>query len=291
MRYRIRHSTCYVYTEPVSLCHNEVCLRPRNAARQKCHQIELDVSPPPDTMARRADYFGNQIEFFTVQERHKRLEVTCQSEVTVEPFAPPMASLTPPWEDVAETMRGNDACRHLEAVQFVYESTYVRYHEQLAQYALQSFPARRPVIEGALDLMHRIFKDFKYDTRATNVMTPIAEVFDLRRGVCQDFAHLMLGCLRSLGLPARYVSGYLQTTPVADQERLIGADASHAWVSVYCPSFGWVDFDPTNDTIPSDKHILVAWGRDYADVSPIKGVILGGGQHSLKVAVSVTPIN
>lgn len=290
MKYRIRHTTRYVYSEAVSLCHNEVYLRPRNAARQTCHLVQLDVSPPPDTTARRTDYFGNQVEFFTVQERHKRLEVSCQSEVTVEPFAPPMANLTPPWEDVVETMRGSEASRHLEAAQFVFESTYVRYHDPLAQYALQSFTPRRPVIEAALDLTHRVFQDFKYDTCATNVMTPILEVFEHRRGVCQDFAHLMLGCLRSIGVPARYVSGYLQTTPVNGQDRLIGADASHAWVSVYCPSFGWVDFDPTNDTIPSDKHILVAWGRDYADVSPIKGVILGGGQHSLEVAVSVTPI-
>jgi transglutaminase-like putative cysteine protease len=176
----------------------------------------------------------------------------------------------------------------LDAYQFVFDSRYVRSSAELADYARPSFTPGRPMLDAVLDLTRRVHQDFRYDQRATTVTTPLREVFAQRRGVCQDFAHLEIGCLRSLGLAARYVSGYLCTDPPPDQVRLVGADATHAWLSVYCREFGWIDVDPTNDRMPSDQHILLAWGRDYDDVSPIKGVILGGGQHVVKVAVEVT---
>jgi len=290
MKYRVRHTTRYAYGEPVTLCHNEVHLRPRTAPRQTCRNTQLEIQPLPDSSTNRTDYFGNFVDFFTVQERHTQLEVSCMSEVTVDAVEPPMANLCPAWEDVAALFRSPEAARHLEAAQFTLESMYVRGNPTLEKYASESFTPHRPLLEGTLDLMRRINKDFVYDSRATTLLTPVMEVFEKRRGVCQDFAHLMLACLRSLGLPGRYVSGYLQTTAPAGKERLVGADASHAWLSVYSPGIGWVDVDPTNALVPSDQHIVVAWGRDYADVSPIKGVILGGGQHTLDVSVDVEPI-
>jgi transglutaminase-like putative cysteine protease len=290
MRYRVQHNSRYKYQEPVSLCYHEVHLHPRNGLYQVCQDVQLAISPHPTMTIRRQDFFGNHVSSFTLQENHSTLEVSCISEVEVTPFVPPMADVTTPWEDVRDLLAGPEACRHLEATQYIFESTYVRTNEQLADYAHSSFSPRRPVVSGALDLMRRIHTEYKYDPTATTVATPVMDVFHQGRGVCQDFAHLMLSCLRSIGLAGRYVSGYLLTTPPPGKEKLVGADASHAWLSIYCPGFGWVDLDPTNNVIPSDKHVLVAWGRDYADVSPIKGVILGGGQHTVEVSVSVGQI-
>jgi transglutaminase-like putative cysteine protease len=178
----------------------------------------------------------------------------------------------------------------LEARQFVYESPHVPITKALADYAAPSFSPGRPWLAAVLDLTARVFSQFQYDPTATTVNTPVAQVLQNRRGVCQDFAHLQIGCLRSLGLPARYVSGYLLTAPPAGQQRLVGADASHAWLSAFCPELGWIDFDPTNNQIPTTKHITLAWGRDYSDVCPIKGVLVGGGQHRMRVAVDVVPV-
>jgi transglutaminase-like putative cysteine protease len=291
MKYRVRHTTTYTYSEPVSLCHNEIHLTPRSYVQQTCNHSELKIEPEPAAISERVDYFGNRAAVFSLQGRHERLEIHAESEVDVRPYAAPAPSLTPAWEDVRDGLLGAGATRHLEAIQYVYESHFVKNVDFLGDFARQSFTPGRPILEAALDLTHRIHTGFAYDSRATNMNTSIAEVFKIRRGVCQDFAHLQIGCMRALGLPARYVSGYLLTTPPEGKERLIGADASHAWVSFHCPGFGWIDVDPTNDLIPSDKHVLVAWGRDYADVSPIKGVILGGGQHTITVAVDVAPLS
>jgi len=290
MRYLVKHTTSYHYTESVLICHNEIHLRPRNSSRQTCFLAKVDVTPEPAVQSDHVDFFGNQVTYFTVQDRHKKLTVTARSEVEVLPFAPPMAAFTPAWEDVRDGLKGEQAHRHVEVIQYVYESAYVKTQDELAEYALQSFTPRRPILEAAVDLTTRIHADFKYDPTATTMRTSVAEVFKMRRGVCQDFTHLQLSCLRSLGLAGRYVSGYLLTLPAPGRERLIGADASHAWLSIFCPGFGWIDLDPTNDLVPSDKHVLLAYGRDYGDVSPIKGVILGGGKHVIEVSVDVKPM-
>jgi transglutaminase-like putative cysteine protease len=287
MTYRVTHTTTYFYDKLVSLCHNLVHLTPREDARQTCLHRELQVTPAPTLLREQVDYFGNHATYFTVEEPHEQLVVRATSSVEVAASAPPDPAGTPPWEAVVASLKQDRSPQGLEACQFVLDSPYVKASPELAGYASPSFPPGRPVLEAAMDLMRRIHAEFCYDPTATTVTTPLSEVLECRRGVCQDFAHLQVGCLRSLGLAARYVSGYLRTQPPAGQPRLVGADASHAWVSVYCPGFGWVDLDPTNGVIPSDKHIVLAWGRDYDDVSPIKGVNLGGGQHGVSVGVDV----
>jgi transglutaminase-like putative cysteine protease len=286
MIYRVRHHTVYSYSEPVSLCHNLAHLVPRAVGHQESRQCQLVIEPQPAVLSTVADYFGNPTTYFTLQEPHLELNVTVQHLCQISPafFLPPAAS--PAWEEVRDTLRD-----HLEAYPFTLDSRYVRAGADLADYARPSFPPGRPILDGALDLTRRIHAEFRYDPKATTVATPLREVLAQRTGVCQDFAHVALGCFRALGLAARYVSGYLCTTSSAAQPRLVGADASHAWVSVFAPGVGWTDFDPTNNVIPTDKHIVVAWGRDYDDVSPIKGVILGGGKHEVRVAVDVTPVD
>jgi transglutaminase-like putative cysteine protease len=291
MRYRVKHRTAYSYSDFVSLCHNEVHLAPRSDRRQTCYSSRLNISPKPAFSVERKDYFGNHVLFFSVQDRHQKLEVTATSDVEVLPFTAPMSEMSPSWEDVRDSLANEAVPEQFNALQFVHDSFHVIADKELAEYALESFTPRRAIHDAVRDLTRRIHKDFKYDKTATSLTTSVKEVFAMRKGVCQDFAHLEIGCLRSLGLAARYVSGYLLTEPPPGQSRLIGADASHAWISFYCTGFGWIDADPTNDVVPSDKHVLLAWGRDYADVSPIKGVILGGGKHSMAVSVDVEPVS
>jgi transglutaminase-like putative cysteine protease len=202
----------------------------------------------------------------------------------------PDFATSPPWETVVETLPDDHSDDGLDAYQFVFSSERVATSREFADYARQAFPLGRPLLEAACDLMRQIHRDFSFDKKATEVSTPVEAFFQERRGVCQDFAHLQIACLRSLRLPARYVSGYLRTQPPAGRPRLVGADASHAWCSAWCPGAGWIDFDPTNDCVPEDGHITVAWGRDYSDVSPIHGVLLGGAKHTLDVGVDVIPI-
>jgi transglutaminase-like putative cysteine protease len=287
MTYRVTHTTTYVYSEPVTLCHNLVHLTPRDTPHQTTRHPQLLVSPLPAVSKAHTDSFGNHAQFFTVQEPHQKLSVIARSTTQVKQYVPPAADATPPWEQVRAAVAADRSPQGLETYQFAFDSPYIRTNPDLADYAAASFPEGRPLLEAVLDLTRRIHKDFRYDDTATTVATPIHEVLRVRRGVCQDFAHLQIGCLRTLGLAARYVSGYLLTNPPAGQQRLVGADASHAWLSVHCPGWGWIDVDPTNDLIPSHKHITLAWGRDYDDVSPIKGVILGGGEHSVTVGVDV----
>jgi transglutaminase-like putative cysteine protease len=291
MTYRVVHTSAYRYSKPVSLCHNLVHLRPRDDAPQTCTHWELEISPQPKLITEQLDCFGNHATYFTVEEPHDRLTVRASSQMEVSPTAPPDGAASLPWERSREFLQADRSPRGLEACQFVFDSPYVKAAAELVRYAAPSFTAGRPLLEAALDLTHRIYADFLYDPTATTITTPLREVLDQRRGVCQDFAHLEIGCLRSLGLAARYVSGYLRTEPPPGQPRLVGVDASHAWLSVYCPHIGWVGLDPTNDQVPSDKHILLAWGRDYDDVSPIKGVNLGGGRHSVTVGVDVALVD
>jgi transglutaminase-like putative cysteine protease len=290
MSYRVTHTTTYDYSEPVSLCHNVVHLTPRNGPQQVCRHSRLLLNPQPAVSDERIDYFGNHVTFFTIQEPHQHLTLTSISETEVTPRVWPHPTATPAWESVRDRLARSRGAEELDAIQFVFPSLYVSWSAELVAYALPSFAPGRPILDAVLDLTQRIHAEFLYDRTATTVATPLREVLEARRGVCQDFAHLQIGCLRSLGLAARYVSGYLLTDPPPGQQRLVGADASHAWLSVYCPGAGWVDVDPTNNQIPTDKHVLVAWGRDYDDVSPIKGVILGGGRHGVNVSVDVTVI-
>jgi transglutaminase-like putative cysteine protease len=287
MLYNVSHTTTYLYTDPVSLCHNLVHLRPRPGPRQTCHQSTLFVQPEPRAWEYLQDYFGNPINLFTIQEPHKKLSIVAKHRIEVAPVPNLLLADSFAWEKARDWLRAERTPTALEAYQFAFDSHYIQRNADLRAYAEPSFPPGRPILEAVMDLTRRIHREFRYDAKATSIATPLGEVLAHRHGVCQDFAHLEIGCLRSLGLAARYVSGYLQTKQPAGRERLIGADASHAWISVFCPNVGWVEFDPTNNMIPSDQHITIAWGRDYDDISPVKGVILGGGTHAMSIAVDV----
>ena len=290
MIYRVVHSTKYIYGEPVTVSHHTARLTPMDTATQQREEFHLDIAPSPALRRIRTDYFGNHLCFFSIQEIHEALSIVARSVVSVENATPPLPQLSPPWEQVASLFRDPVSSEVVEAYQYVFESPLVQPMPELAEYASQMFDPDAPLLVGAQRLTSQIFKDFKYDPVATTVSTPLADVLKDRRGVCQDFAHVAIAALRSLGLPARYVSGYLRTHPVEGQARLTGADASHAWFAVYCPGHGWVEFDPTNNLMPRDEHIAVAYGRDFSDVSPVTGVITGGGQHEVQVAVDVEPL-
>jgi transglutaminase-like putative cysteine protease len=289
--YEIVHLTEYLYADPVSTSHHQLHLSPRVSEQQTCRREQLSVTPTPAVMSERVDYFGNRCTYFELQEPHRRLAVTSRREVEVRSVAAQLpADGGPPWESVRDAARAPSTPQLLAACEMTFPSPFVRTPAEAADYAAPSFPAGRPLLEAVADLTRRIHEELVYDPAATVVSTPVDEVLRLRRGVCQDFAHLQIACLRALGLPARYVSGYLVTTPPPGQPRLVGADASHAWVSVYCPGGGWIPFDPTNDVIPDDKHITIAWGRDFGDVTPMRGVIVGGSRHELHVSVDVSPL-
>jgi transglutaminase-like putative cysteine protease len=286
--YRVTHVTTYRYEEPASVCHNELRLTPRSGGRQRTRRSQLRVDPTPSVLAPQVDFFGNHVHFVALHEPHRQLAVTAKSDVDVEPSSPPEAS--PAWEAVRDRLRADHDSDVLAAYQFAFESPHVQVDPAVAAWTEPSFPSGRPLVDGVLELTRRIHQEFAYDRDATSVATPVAQVLRERRGVCQDFAHLEIACLRALGLAARYVSGYILTTPPEGATRLVGADASHAWVSVWLGDAGWLDVDPTNDLVPSDQHVTVAWGRDYGDVSPLRGVVLGGGEHTMTVAVDVSPL-
>lgn len=290
-RYTITHVTTYEYTEPVSLCQNVAHLSVRACDRQRSGPSVLSISPDPAVIEERVDYFGNTVHYFTIQEPHRELTVEASHQVTVLPTIAVDPDATLPWEAIGDRLGRDRDPIWLDAYQFSIDSRFAAAHPRYAEFAASSFTPGRPILAAALHLVERIHAGFVYDPKATTVATPVAEVFEKRRGVCQDFAHFLLACLRSLGLAARYVSGYLSTAPPPGKPRLIGADATHAWVSLFCGDAGWIDLDPTNNQIPEERHILLAWGRDYDDVSPLKGVILGGGQHVVKVSVDVRAEN
>ena len=290
MEYRITHRTIYDYSEAVTVSHHAARLLPMTGATQKVSHSSLTVSPQPAVRKESRDYFGNAVCSFAIQEIHRRFEVIARSHVTVNVATAPAPALSPPWEKVVASFRDPVSPADVAPYEFCMESPHVRLMPEFADYARASFPPGTPLLAGAGDIMRRIRADFRYDKVATTVATPIEEVWEHRSGVCQDFAHMAIACLRSLGLPARYVSGYLRTYPAAGRPRLVGADASHAWFSVYCPVNGWVDFDPTNAVIPSGEHITVAVGRDFSDVSPLSGILTGGGEHKVRVSVDVEPI-
>ena len=286
MQYDVIHTTEYDYSESVAVAHHVARLKPRDLPHQECVQHELAIAPAPAVTSTHEDYFGNLVTIVAVQGAHTNLVIRASSTVTVAGAHLPPPGDTPPWEAAADRSQ-----LPFDAVEFVFDSTASRSQFIVEAYARASFPAGRPLLEGVLDLTSRIHDEFTFDPKATTVATPLTEVFASRRGVCQDFARLEIACLRSLGIPARYVSGYMETVPPPGTPRLVGADASHAWLSVYCPGVGWIQVDPTNNLLPSDTHITVAWGRDYNDVSPIRGVILGGGAHALHVRVDVVRLD
>ncbi len=290
MNYRITHRTTYEYAEPVAVSHHAARLEPRVTCAQSRSDWRITITPEPAVQVQRPDFFGNRVCFFAIQELHSQMEVAATSVVSVDTGLLPDPALSEPWEQVADRYRDPVEAGAINPYQFVFGSPLVAPRSEFSEYARESFSAGRPLLEAVADLNARINRDFVYDPVATTIATPLMEVWEKRRGVCQDFAHFAIACLRSLGLPASYVSGYLRTRPPAGQPRLVGADATHAWFSVHSPSLGWIDFDPTNNCRPTDEHITVAYGRDFSDVSPVMGILTGGGSHVVKVAVDVEPL-
>jgi len=290
MKYRITHRTEYHYRDAVPLCHNVVHIRPRDTTKQTCIEYELNVDPAPLFERDGLDFFGNHVAWFSLQEPHRGLTIEAKSEVEVNAVPPDAACGAQPWEQAVATLREASDPLLRQARQYTFASPHIPLAEPLADFARTSFTPGRPLLEAATDLTGRIFREFKYKSGVTTIGTSVLDILTSRQGVCQDFAHLMIGGLRSLGLAARYVSGYLVTAPVAGQPRMIGADQSHAWVSLYCPGSGWIDFDPTNNVLPSDQHVTLGWARDYDDIAPVKGVIIGGRRHTMKVSVDVAPL-
>jgi transglutaminase-like putative cysteine protease len=291
MMYRVKHVTTYTYSEPVLLAHHQAHLTPRGSANQNCLRSQMRITPTPAELDDRGtDYFGNPVAFFGMRDPHSTLSVQVVSKVEVRQRAIPDIVRSGPWSETLDVLDSLAGERLVEVADFCFDSSFVGLTTAVGDYAAGSFPAGRPILACLLDLNHRIHEDFIYDPAATTLATPVSQVLAERRGVCQDFAHLMLACVRTMGLPARYVSGYLLTRPPPGKPRLRGADASHAWVSVFVPDLGWIDFDPTNDCMPNTEHVTLSWGRDFDDVSPLHGVVLGGGDHSLKVGVDVEPL-
>jgi len=290
--YRIDHDTRYVHDGLASTSQHVACLKPRTLDRQRLAWHDLTIDPAPAATRERIDYFGNHVTQFAILAPYTELRVLSRSEVELREPAPEVdLGMSPPWETVRESLLYSGGAPFQAASEFSYPSQYAPASAELASFARGCFEPGRPILPAAIDLMHEIHEGFTFDPAATTVATPLTEVLANRRGVCQDFAHLFIAALRSLGLPARYVSGYLLTDPPPGQPRLVGADASHAWVAVWCPAHGWIDLDPTNDVMPSMRHVTLAWGRDYGDVSPLRGVVLGGPEHRLNVEVSVYPLS
>ncbi len=285
VQYEVVHTTEYDYSESVAVSHHLARLSPRVLPHQQRLHHDLQIEPAPAVITTHTDYFGNAVTFFAMQGAHKRLTVRARSRVALQAATLPAPSDTPPWEAVADR-----TALPLEALEFLFDSALAPVSAELAAYARAAFTPGRPLLDAVLELTRRIHDEFTFDPKATTIATPLADVFRSRRGVCQDFARLEIACLRSLGLPARYISGYLETVPPPGRSGTLRAAASHAWLSVYCPEAAWIHVDPTNNLLPSRTHVTVAWGRDYNDVSPIHGVILGGGNHTLRVNVEVVRV-
>jgi transglutaminase-like putative cysteine protease len=294
MIYRIRHLTRYDYSGPATLSHNEARMLPRDLSWQQCLSYEFAINPAPVRLRERIDFFGNRVAYFSTESVHRSLEVVVTSEVQTSSRPALDIFSTICWEDavsdVASALRtGNRDC--IDARLFILESPFIRHQLALAQYAEHCFSSGRDLREALMCLNERIYHEFTYDPDVTTTATPVLEVLATKRGVCQDFAHLMIACIRALGLPARYVSGYMETLPPPGQEKLLGADATHAWVAAFIPGWGWLELDPTNGSLADERYIVLGWGRDYADVTPLKGVMTGGGEHELTVAVDVIPVS
>jgi len=285
MKYRIRHYTEYDYQDIASICCNRLCLTPLNVDQQECIASDLTVTPTPDEFNYRYDFFGNQLAFFSIYQEHKKLRINSNSIVSIEPRTnvDVASGSTLLWREV----KGKLSTRQQEVVQYLLPSLYVPHSDIIREFAMDCFPEGATLWSACHSLMQKIFKSIEFKPGFTTVNTPVETVIKIKKGVCQDFAHLMIACLRNVGLPARYVSGYIETIPPPGKKKLVGTDASHAWVSVYFPEIGWVEFDPTNNLVPSSQHITVAFGRDYQDVAPIKGIVFSSGKQQLEVKVDV----
>ncbi|MBL8830759.1 MAG: transglutaminase family protein [Rhodospirillales bacterium] len=291
MIYDVVHRTTYRYAEPVDLSYHVMRLTPRALTHQRVLRSAVIATPAPVRVHDTTDYFGNVATYMSLEEPHAELVVDARCAVDVQFPVPPDPLSTPPWEQVRDSLDGGGLPAETLAVEFVRESPLVAVDDTVREFAAPSFPAGRPVLACFLDLNRRIKAEFAFDPRATGVATAVREVMQMRRGVCQDFAHVMIACIRAMGLAARYVSGYIRTHAPAGQPRRVGADASHAWVGVFVPGTSWIDVDPTNDLVVCDEHVVLGWGRDYGDVAPIRGVILGGGTHRLDVSVDLRPLD
>jgi transglutaminase-like putative cysteine protease len=288
MKYTIQHTTAYTYLEPVSLCHNIARLVPRDTIGQICKNTSIQITPEPDRINEYRDFFGNKVIYFSIEKEHFELTVQVTSEVEREIPGQIKLHVYPRigLEDVRQELSKlkEDAA---DINQYLFETPMTAWNEEVLNYALQSFKTGKSVFEATENLTERIYKDFEYKPGHTTIATPLSVVMQERKGVCQDFAHLAIACLRSIGLPARYVSGYIETISPEGVGKLIGADASHAWFSAYIPELGWTDFDPTNNCMVSDQHITIGWGREYSDIAPMEGIILSSGSHELTVSVDV----
>jgi transglutaminase-like putative cysteine protease len=296
VRYHVLHETRYDYGSLVSLSQQQLHLSPRVLAWQQVEEQCIAIDPAPTWRRDGQDAFGNPVTWVAFHVPHEELVIRSVMTIAVAPHLPGDLEDSLPWEEVRDRLAYDSTDprpEDLDATRFLFESPHVRIKHELAAYAADCFPPGTPVLVGAERLMAKIFDEFEFDPEATTVSTPVLEVLENKRGVCQDFAHLMIACLRALGLAARYVSGYLLTRPPPGKPRLIGADASHAWVSVYAPGNGhdWVDFDPTNNLLPNTEHITLSFGRDFSDISPLRGIILGGGGTEPDVAVTVFPLD
>ena len=289
MRYRVRHTTHYKYASNVSHCYNLASIIPVNTNRQRCLKNTITVSPLPAVTNQRTDYFGNEAYHFEIQRPHKELIISAESFVDMDDSERALNfDLGTSYAEALSYMDQKATPETIDAREFLLNSPMVKATEELANYARPSFQTDRSLKACVSELTTRIFTDFKYDPNFTTIATPLNEVLEHKRGVCQDFAHLQVGCLRAMGIPAKYVSGYIETLPKPGEEKLIGADATHAWIAYFSPEEGWVEFDPTNDKPANNQHIVTAMGRDYYDVTPVKGVIFGGGRNPvLNVSVDV----
>jgi transglutaminase-like putative cysteine protease len=290
MIYDVRHRTLIRYEQLVTEAHHVLHLIPRNFARQRRIAATLTVEPEPSQLTVNEDYFGNVTHHLTIQEPHQELHIESNSRVEVQAPVPAInRGESPSWEGQAAALASGEG-KAIGAQQFIYASPQIFATPAIRDYARASFKPHRPVLEVAMDVTERIFDEFEYQGGVSDVSTPVARVLEMRKGVCQDFAHLAIAAMRSFGIAARYVSGYLLTRPAPGQPKLVGADASHAWFSVWAPDQGWVDFDPTNGLMPREEHVTAGWGRDYSDVSPTNGFIVGGGAHEVSVGVDVSPV-
>tara|TARA_R110000868_G_scaffold56488_5_gene174795 strand:+ start:6063 stop:6953 length:891 start_codon:yes stop_codon:yes gene_type:complete len=294
MIFQLSHTTSYKYESGVTFCHNLATLKPKSMLGQTLVDYKLDISPTPSEITERLDFFGNTVTRFSIEKYHTELKVTALSKVIRDYSLQPSIENSVTGKSITLVQALNalntNSPENIEAKQFTLESIFIaNISEDIKAYAEQSFKPNRAIFEASFELMQRIFTKFKFDSSFSTIATPIHEVFKEKKGVCQDFAQMAIACLRSIGLPARYVSGYIETLPPLGKEKLIGTDASHAWFSVYIPTFGWVDFDPTNNQIPKNQHITVSWGRDYYDVPPLKGVIYSTGKNKMKVEVDIRP--
>jgi transglutaminase-like putative cysteine protease len=288
--YDIRHVTAYEYGSTVTFAHCALRLLPIDGPGQRVEATVLEIDPEPAKIVERTCFFGNRVTAITIETAHRELSVEVRTGIEIDRPAPPAADGTPAFETVRAAAFSVRSLDPESPAHFLHPSRFVPRYEPATDYARRSFPAGRPVLDGAAELMRRMKADFKYDPKATAVSTPVSEAFEKRHGVCQDFVHIMIAGLRGLGLPAAYVSGYIRTIPPPGRKRLEGADAMHAWVSVWCGvDFGWVGLDPTNAMMIGNDHIVLAKGRDYADISPVSGLILGSREQDVDVKVDVVP--